>query len=86
MDSGNFPKLDDVVKTHVLAALDLAGGNKAKAAGLLGVSIKTVYNHVNRYSTEVPAPVIANSVSSEGASVEAAGLPTGNGGSTTIFG
>lgn len=49
MQAENFPKLDEVVKTHVLSALDLAGGNKAKAAELLGVSIKTVYNHLGRY-------------------------------------
>lgn len=48
----NFPTLDEVIKAHVLKALEAAGGNKAKAAGLLGVSIKTVYNHYNRMQSE----------------------------------
>lgn len=52
MQAENFPKLEEIVKGHVLKALELSGGNKAKAAGLLGVSIKTVYNHVNRYNLD----------------------------------
>lgn len=52
MEENNFPKLDEVVKQHVLTALELAKGNKAKAAILLGVSVKTVYNHFHRYEME----------------------------------
>jgi len=52
MQDEKFPTLEEIVKNHVLAAIDAAGGSKAKAAGLLGVSVKTVYNHVNRYNSE----------------------------------
>lgn len=53
MQSNGFPKLEEVIKNHVLKAIEEAGGSKTKAAGLLGVSVKTVYNHVNRYNTEL---------------------------------
>lgn len=52
MDTNNFPKLDEVVRKHVLTAVEAAGGSKAKAAELLGVSVKTVYNHMHRYNLE----------------------------------
>lgn len=91
MESGNFPKLDTVIKNHVMAALDLAGGNKAKAAELLGVSVKTVYNHYNRYKMEdtqaeqsQAQPV--QSSGSEQVSVEENSLPTGNNSGSSIFG
>lgn len=93
MDANNFPKLDDVVKQHVLAALDLAGGSKAKAAELLGVSVKTVYNHFHRYNMEAQSSQsseqsVETSVSSNESEVSVAttpetSLPTG---STNIFG
>lgn len=51
-DTTEFQTLREMEKTHILAALDLANGNKAKAASLLGVSIKTVYNKLNSFSSQ----------------------------------
>lgn len=52
-----FPTLDEAIRSHVLAALTRTGGNKQQAAKLLGVSLKTVYNHLNRMESQgCPAP------------------------------
>lgn len=36
-------------KEHILRALDVSGGNKTKAARILGVTIKTLYNKLHSY-------------------------------------
>ncbi len=36
-------KLDDIVQDHILYVLDLAGGNKSRAADLLGIDRSTLY-------------------------------------------
>jgi DNA-binding NtrC family response regulator len=46
-----FLTLEEVEKAHILQALELSGGSKVKAASLLGVSVKTVYNKLNSYNT-----------------------------------
>ncbi len=46
-ESDSRPRADSRVR--LLEALRLAGGNKAKAARLLGVDRKTVYNRLKRY-------------------------------------
>jgi len=85
MQTENFSKLEEVVKSHVLAALKLAGGNKAKAAGLLGVSIKTVYNHVNRYGDlSVSTPVVEAEVAAPTAEAGTDALASGT--QNNIFG
>lgn len=45
----SFKTLEQVEKEHILKALEVAGGSKAKAASLLGVSVKTVYNKLAVY-------------------------------------
>ena len=43
----------DVEKRLILATLELHGGNKRKAAEMLGVSLKTLYNRLNTYKLEI---------------------------------
>lgn len=47
---GATPLLDDVIRRHVMLVLDQCGGDKRAAAQLLGVSLKTVYNWLARWS------------------------------------
>jgi transposase len=42
--------LNEVIKTHVILILDELNGNKVEAAKVLGVSTKTVYNILERFS------------------------------------
>ena len=44
--------IEDVEKRLILATLELYGGNKRKAADVLGVSLKTLYNRLNTYKLE----------------------------------
>jgi len=44
--------LDEVERRYLLATLRRLGGNKARTAEALGVSEKTLYNKLNRYSAE----------------------------------
>src|SRR5690606_24394549 len=41
--------LDDVERWMIFATLRKCGGNKTRAAALLGVSLKTLYNRLNAY-------------------------------------
>jgi DNA-binding NtrC family response regulator len=50
-------QLDQVEKEYILASLQRNGGNKARTAELLGVSEKTLYNKLNRYTAEARARV-----------------------------
>ena len=47
-----FKTLAQVEKEYILEVLESVGGSKAKAAAVLGVTIKTVYNKLNRYAAE----------------------------------
>jgi len=42
-------RLADVERRLILATLDALGGNKAKTAERLGISLKTLYNRLNMY-------------------------------------
>jgi len=42
----------EVERRHILATLERLGGNKKKAAEILGVSLKTLYNRLKRYRNE----------------------------------
>ena len=42
--------LDDAERQHILATLEHCGGDKKKAAEILGVSLKTLYNRLNQYA------------------------------------
>ncbi len=41
--------LDDVERTLIYKTVEFTGGNKTRAAEILGVSIKTLYNRLERY-------------------------------------
>jgi DNA-binding NtrC family response regulator len=41
--------LDEVERELILRTIDFTGGNKSRAAELLGVSLKTLYNRLERY-------------------------------------
>jgi two-component system response regulator HydG len=49
--------LEEVEKSHILKTLAFCQGNKTKAAHSLGITIKTLYNKLNRY--EVPTTALA---------------------------
>lgn len=49
----HFKTLDELEKEHILAALDLTQGNKRKAARLLDISTKTLYNRLEAYGIHV---------------------------------
>lgn len=48
----DFPTLDEVIRRHTLAALRRCGGNKARAAELLGRCTKSLYNMLDRWEAE----------------------------------
>jgi DNA-binding NtrC family response regulator len=62
-DSGPVPTLsiplgttvEEAEKALILKSLELAGNNKTRAAGILGISVKTLYNKLTRY--QVPAAI-----------------------------
>jgi DNA-binding NtrC family response regulator len=41
--------LDDAERTLIMATLDSVAGSKAKAAQVLGISLKTLYNRLHAY-------------------------------------
>jgi len=44
--------LDELEKKHIYTALFRAGQNKPAAAAMLGITVKTLYNKLNRYAKE----------------------------------
>lgn len=53
-----FARIDDLERAALVAALDACNGNRRRAAKRLGVSIRTIYNMIDRHalrSTEKPA-------------------------------
>jgi DNA-binding NtrC family response regulator len=65
--------LDKVEKDYILASLQKNGGNKARTAESLGISEKTLYNKLNRYTAE------ARSRASEVAPDDEPGAPAAGG-------
>jgi len=41
--------LGDAERQHILATLEKCGGDKRKAAEILGISLKTLYNRLHLY-------------------------------------
>jgi two-component system, NtrC family, response regulator HydG len=46
--------LDEVERDLIKRTVDFAGGNKSRAAEILGVSLKTLYNRLERYQNRDP--------------------------------
>jgi two-component system response regulator PilR (NtrC family) len=41
--------MDDLERRYILASLAKAGGNKSRAAGLLGMTRRTLYSRMERH-------------------------------------
>jgi DNA-binding NtrC family response regulator len=41
--------LDEVERELIIRTIEFSGGNKSRAAEVLGVSLKTLYNRLERY-------------------------------------
>lgn len=53
LGSSSFPqKLDDMEREHILSSLQYFNGNKSKTSTALGVTLKTLYNKLNKYEKE----------------------------------
>jgi len=48
----NPEKLEDIERRHILKSLDYFNGNKSKSATALGITLKTLYNKLNKYNHE----------------------------------
>jgi len=48
--------LDDVERELIYRTIEYAAGNKTKAAEILGVSLKTLYNRLERYDGKEGRP------------------------------
>ena len=44
--------VDEAEQKLIMATLDSAGGNKTRAAEMLGISLKTLHNKLNRFKEE----------------------------------
>lgn len=51
-DLADWPTLAAVVREYVIAACERCSWNLTKAAGVLGVSVKTCYNHMRAYEEQ----------------------------------
>ncbi|GAB5403028.1 MAG: sigma-54 dependent transcriptional regulator [Aureliella sp.] len=51
-ETPELAKLEDIARDHVIQALKQAGGNKAKAARILGIHRRKLYRLLEQYETE----------------------------------
>lgn len=57
------PNLATVEREHIGRVLRATGGNKSRAAKLLGISLKTLYNRLNAYSEAAAAQQVKGGAS-----------------------
>jgi hypothetical protein len=48
----DLPDIDTVIRNHTVRVLERCGGSKAKAAEMLGVVSKTIYNWLNKWEEQ----------------------------------
>ena len=53
---GEFPRLAEMEKRHILAALDRCNGNRTHAARVLDISIRTLRNKLHEYNNTALKP------------------------------
>jgi DNA-binding NtrC family response regulator len=53
--NGPQQSIDEVLKDSLVGALKASGGNRKVAAQILKVSLRTVYNMIDRYELDIPA-------------------------------
>lgn len=51
----SLPELDDIEKAAILDRMILLDNHKGKVAESLGISMKSLYNKLNRYWTREPS-------------------------------
>jgi hypothetical protein len=71
--------LADAERWMIFATLQKCGGNKTRAAALLGVSLKTLYNRLNAYRAQGLAMDYDAGADRREQSDELAGTPAGRG-------
>ena len=49
-DTAPFPSLDELTRRHLVRVLAATGGNKKRAAEILGVDRRTLYRMLERYA------------------------------------
>ena len=52
LNSSSPQKLDDIEREHIMNALQFYNGNKSKTSAALGITLKTLYNKLNKYEIE----------------------------------
>ncbi len=62
IDVTSFPTLRDVERDYFLAVLESVGGSKAKAAKILGITVKSVYNKLEAYGAQGFGPLAGTMV------------------------
>jgi DNA-binding NtrC family response regulator len=56
IDVTGFPSLRDVERDYFLAVVESVGGSKSKAAKILGITVKSVYNKLYTYGGQGYGP------------------------------
>jgi len=51
-EGGDDLSLESVIRKHILRVLDITGGNKKKAADLLGIDRSTLYARLRSYGRD----------------------------------
>lgn len=50
--AANFQTMEELTREHFYKAMKIAGGNKSQVAKMLDITIKSVYNKIDRYYNE----------------------------------